>query len=295
MSLMYLLALFNLLALMNADISHADPLQELTASLPRQVMGWAVEGEDRFFNDQTIFEYIDGSGEVYRAYNLGQCLARTYSKAGSPGIVLDVFDMGTSADAFGVFTHDTDGEAIAIGQDARWRTGWLSFWKDRFFVSITVQEENARAFEAAKELGWQVALRIPREGSRPKLLSHLPPHGLQADKTRFLHHPIVLNYHFYLSDENILNLSPQTDAVLAIYQKANHSARLLLVQYPDANTARKAAENVRRHYLPDADAGGTARLENGKWASSRLKNRMLIVVLEAGSRQSAVDLVREVN
>jgi len=27
-----------------------------------------------------------------------------------------------------------------------------------------------------------------------------------------------------------------------------------------------------------------ARLENGKWASSRLKNQMLIVVLEASSR-----------
>ena len=74
---MYLLALFSLLASMNADISYADPLQELTASLPRQVMGWAVAGEDRFFDDQTIFEYIDGSGEVYRAYNLRQCLART--------------------------------------------------------------------------------------------------------------------------------------------------------------------------------------------------------------------------
>jgi hypothetical protein len=29
------------------------------------------------------------------------------------------------------------GKPIAIGQDARWRGGWLSFWKDRFFVSIT--------------------------------------------------------------------------------------------------------------------------------------------------------------
>jgi hypothetical protein len=292
---MYLLALFSLLALMNADTSHTEPLQELTASLPRQVMGWAVDGEDRFFDDKTIFEYIDGSGEVYRAYNLRQCLARTYSKAGSPGVLLDVFDMATSADAFGVFTHDTDGEAIAIGQDARWRTGWLSFWKDRFFVSITVQEENAQAFEAAKELGRQVALRISREGSRPKLLSHLPPQGLQTDRIRFLHHPIVLNYHFYLSDENILDLSPQTDAVLATYQNANTSARLLLVQYPDANTARKAAENIRRHYLPDADAEGISRLENGKWASSRLKNLMLIVVLEASSRKSAADLVREAN
>jgi hypothetical protein len=292
---MYLLAVFSLLSLMNADCSHADPLREMTAALPREVMGWTAAGEDRFFDDKTIFDYIDGSGEVYRAYNLRQCLARTYSKTGSPDIVLDVFDMRTAADAFGVFTHDTDGEAIAIGQDARWRIGWLSFWKDRFFVSVTVPEEHDRAFDAAKELGRQVALRIARNGPHPELLSLLPLPGLQADNIRFLHHPIVLNYHFYLSDENILNLSPQTDAVLATYRREGHSARLLLVQYPDADTARKAAENLRRHYLPDADADGSAQLENGRWASFRLKQRTLIVVLEAASRPFAADLVREVN
>jgi hypothetical protein len=254
-----------------------------------------VEGEDRFFDDKTIFDYIDGSGEVYRAYNLQGCMSRVYSKEGQPSIVLDVFDMGTPADAFGVFTHDTDGEAVAIGQDGRWRPGWLNFWKDRYFVSVTVQEENAQAFEAALELGRQVGARILQEGARPKLLERLPQAGLQAGTIRFLHHPIVLNYHFYLSDENILGLSPGTDAVLATYQRAAGSARLLLVQYPDAGAARRAAENTRRHYLPDADADGTARLENGRWASARLKDRLLVVVLEAGSRESAAELMRETN
>jgi hypothetical protein len=265
----------------------------LGGSLPRQVSGWAAEGRDRFFDDNTIFDYIDGSGEVYRAYNLRGCLSRTYSKADAPAIVLDMFDMGSAADAFGVFTHDTDGEVVAVGQDGRWRPGWLNFWKDRFFVSITVQEENAPAFGAALELGRQVAARIPKEGPRPKLLERLPPKGLQIGTIRFLHHPVVLNYHFYLSDENILELSPRTDAVLATYQAESGGARLLLVQYPDARTARTAAENVRRHYLPDADADGTARLEDGKYAAARLTDRRLAMVLEASSRESAVNLLRE--
>ena len=274
---------------------NADPLRQLTGALTQQVMGWMAEGQDRFFDDKTIFDYIDGAGEVYRAYNLRGCLSRVYSKAGGPPLVLDVFDMGTPADAFGVFTHDTDGEAVAIGQDGRWRPGWLNFWKDRFFVSITVPEENAQAFEAALELGRQVDARIPKKGERPKLLTRLPQTGLQARTIRFLHHPIVLNDHFYLSDENILELSSATDAVLATYQRSAGSARLLLVQYREVGTARRAAKNIRQHYLPDADADGVVRLENGKWASARLKDKLLVVVLEAGSRESAADLMRETN
>jgi hypothetical protein len=287
--------LFSFLIFMTLSASHADPLRQLADTLPQGARGWVVEGQDRFFDDKTIFEYIDGAAEVYRAYNLHGCLSRVYSKEGGPLLVLDVFDMGTPADAFGVFTHDTDGEAVAIGQDGRWRSGWLNFWKDRYFVSITVSEENAQAFEAALELGRLVDARIPKKGERPKLLTRLPQAGLQAGTIRFLHHPIVLNYHFYLSDENILELSSATDAVLATYQRSAGSARLLLVQYPDVGTARRAAENIRRHYLPDADAEGVVRLENGKWASARRKDKLLVVVLEAGSRKSAAELMRETN
>ena len=287
MRLVCLLTLLGPLVFMTPETSCADPLRQMGSALPRQIEGWAVEGRDRFFDDKSIFDYIDGSGEVYRAYNLRGCLSRTYAKAGGPAIVLDVFDMSSAADAFGVFTHDTDGEAIPIGQDGRWRPGWLNFWKDRFFVSITVQEENAPAFRAALELGRQVAACIPKLGPRPELLAYLPPTGLQTGTIRFLHHPVVLNYHFYLSDENILELSIKTDAVLATYQDGSGSARLLLVQYPDVHTARTAAENLRRHYLPEADADGLARLENGKWAAARLKDRRLAMVLEAGSREYA--------
>ena len=52
------------------DKSHADPLQILHQNLPNRIMGWRVEAEDRFFDSVTIFDYINGAGEVYRSYNM---------------------------------------------------------------------------------------------------------------------------------------------------------------------------------------------------------------------------------
>ena len=293
MGLMLKLVFSGLLTLMISEASASTPLLQLAGSLPGQVMGWGVKEEDRLFDEKSIFDYIDGSGEVYRAYNMRHCLSRVYSRNDRPDIVLDVFDMGSAADAFGVFTHDTEGEVISIGQDGRWRNGWLNFWKDRFFVSVTVQEESVLAFEAAKELGRQIAGRIPQEGQRPKLLAHLPAQGIETGSIRFLHNPIVLNYHFYLSDENILNLSRRTDAVLAAYRRDGGDGRLLIVQYTDAVEARKGAAGLMAHYLADADPSGTARLENGKWASARIAGEKLVVVLEAASRELAENLMRE--
>jgi len=272
--------------------SRADALEILRARLPAEAHGWSARTEDKLFDDRTIFQYINGAGEVYKAYNLRRCLSRRYRHPSGHEIILDLFDMGSPSDAFGVFTHDTDGQVVNIGQDARLRPGWLSFWKHRFFVSIYVQEESPAAEKAVLALGEAVAKAIPEEGFRPEILGRLPRRGLDAGNIRFLHHPIILNYHFYLAERNILNLSPKTDAVLAGYLRGAEKARLLLVDYPDAKKAKEALALFLKHYLPDADSTGTARLENGRWAAVRVSEKLLAAVLEADSRPLAESLLR---
>ncbi|MBW1886984.1 MAG: hypothetical protein JRI52_01355, partial [Deltaproteobacteria bacterium] len=109
----------------------------------------------------------------------------------------------------------------------------------------------------------------------------------QLMSVRYLHHHIVLNYHFYLADGNILNLGPQTHAALSRYKRGKESARLLLVMYPDAEKAKTALASFLKHYLPEADPQGIALLENGKWCAATLKGKLLAVVLEADSKQFA--------
>lgn len=274
-------------------MTHALSAAQLTPRLPDEIDGWRALPGDRTFDDRTIFSYIDGAGEVYRAYNMRSCLSRRYRKNGETDIILDVFDMGSPEDAFGVFTHDTDGDRIDIGQDARYRPGWLSFWQNRFFVSIYLEEESAAAEQAVKALGRTVAAAAGRSGSRPRIVQLLPSAGLDVGTVRYLHHPIVLNYHYYLFDENILRLSPRTDATLASYRRGDEKARLLLISYPAGETARKALAGFRAHYLPDADSRGAARLENGMWSVVVLYDRLLTIVLEADSRLLAENLIRE--
>ena len=91
------------------------PRPEIPKSLlPDAVRGWQADGADHLYDAETIFEYIDGAGEVYRAYNMKALLSRRYKQSGRPDIIADVFDMGSAADAFGVFTHDLDGEDWAV-------------------------------------------------------------------------------------------------------------------------------------------------------------------------------------
>ena len=274
--------------------SYADSLDGLQAVLPDQINGWEKNSKDRFFDNVTIFDYIDGAGEVYRAYNMQRCLSRHYDRNNGPSIVMDIFDMGSSEDAFGVFTHDQDGESLNIGQGALYRPGWLSFWKGRFFVSIYAEEETAASQETVKELGKIVASLIKTQGPKPRILLNLPSEGLQPRSVRYLHHHIVLNYHFYLADDNILNLGPKTQAALSRYKRGKDSARLLLIMYPDEVKAKKALASFLKNYLPEAGPKGMALLEDGRWCAAILKGGLLAVVLEADSPQFARRLLEEV-
>ncbi len=273
----------------------ADSLTKLQARLPQQINGWKADPEDHIFDTTTIFSYINGAAEIYKAYNMRQCLARRYSTPGGPAIVIDIFEMGSSEDAYGVFTHDLDGEVIDVGQDARLRPGWLSFWKHRFFVSIYMEEETTAAQKTVRELGRRVAGQIPATGTKPRILSLLPPEGLASQTIRYMHHPTVLNYHFYIADENILNISHRTDALLASYHRGGQKATLLLVLYPNREIALKSLSSFLKHYLPEADKTGAVLLENGKWSAVQLKERLLVVVLESQSRKFAENLLKTVS
>jgi len=272
-------------------MSDAGPLEELQHALPEKVMNWTKAEEDQFYDSQTIFDYIDGAGEVYRAYNMQRCLSRRYVTDQGPAIILDIFEMATSYDAFGVFTHDPDGEELPVGQGAVYRSGWLGFWKDRFFISLYADEETDAAIQALRELAGKVASLIKKEGPKPQILSRLPKKGLQAGSIRYFHDHPVLNRHYFVSTENILHLGRQTEALLAAYKRKEGAAQILLVKYPDGDKAKEAHSDFLKHYLPDADPSGMAKLENNKWCGASVKGPLLAVVLEADSREIASELL----
>jgi len=279
---------------MMSSNSHGLSTEELQSGLPEQIMDWSKQTEDQIYTPQTIFSYINGGAEVYKAYNMRRCLTRRYATPQGSAIVLDLFDMGTSEDAYGVYTHDPTGDEIQLGQDGRLRPGWINFWKDRFFISIYSEEETPAAQKAVRLLGEKVDSLINSPGTRPKIIGRLPAEGLQSSSIRYLHHHVILNYHYYLSDENLLNLSPETEAVLAGYQGKKAEALILLVSYPEATAANNAFANFNRHYLEQGGKNGLVVLENNKWSGSKVSGRLLVIVLEADSRQLAEILLETI-
>lgn len=263
---------------------------DLAALVPSLFQAWTVE-EDQSFDRETIFSYIDGAGEVYRSYNIQRLFARRLTREGAPALIVDLFDMGSPADAFGVFSHDPTGDDARVGQGSAYQGGLLSFWKDRYFVSLYAEEETEETRAAVFGLAARVAAAIPGEGRPPDLVASLPAQGLDPRSVRYFHNHLVLNIHYFVSQDNILRLGQKTEAVLGRYGDDGALGRILIVRYPDAGLAGEALDSFCRAYIPEGGEARAARTENGKWTAARLSRDRVAVVFDAPTQTGAEALL----
>ena len=260
----------------------------LRQALPSEISGWRTGREDQFFTRDDVFDYMNGGGEIYLAYDFQFVFVREYVRDEAPSIVAEIYQMSSSADAFGVFTHDTDGDEVELGQGAIYAAGLLRLWKDKIFVRILADSETPEAKAVILELGEKIAGTIALEGEKPGLIKAIPAEGLKPKSVCYFHTLISLNAHYFLANVNILNLSPETQVAMARFEKEGSQARLLLVEYPSPERAFDAQGRFAEMFLLERFETDRRippkKLEDGRFAGVVRKGRYLIIVIEAENK-----------
>ncbi len=267
-------------------------------TFPPEVQGWTPAEPDQTFTIDTLYDYIDGSAEVYRALNVHKVYARRYGKEGAPEIIADIFDMGTSYDAYGAYHHDIrEGESARIGQESELHGSSLSFWKDRYFVCIIPFDDTPAMRKAVEAIAEAISASIPGEGPPPPLAAALPAKNLVTSQVHYFHTHSALNTHFFVAEDNILKLDSDTNGVAARYRSADADAppfALIAIEYPSGQRASAASASFRATYLPDASANGMVQTENGLYTAVQVRGGLLIAVFDAPSKAEAQGLIARV-
>ena len=248
--------------------------------LPETIAGWTKSGPPVLYAPANLSNYIDGGAELYISYHFKSALALKYKDAADMEIAVDIFEMGSSADAFGVFAHSRETVDCAVGQGSEYAAGLLTFWKDRTYVSILAYPETPAKKDVVFKLGRTIAGAIKDEGALPPILALLPAENLIRESVKYFHHYIWLNSFYFVSNENVLNIEADTPAALGKYRLGSANAFLLLVRYPDESRAEAAARQFRRKVLGGA-AEDAVPLKEGRWSGLTRRGVLLGVVFNA--------------
>ena len=270
----------------------SQPITDLVKLLPETIDEWNVSEQKLIDSHDALYDYIDGGAELYISYNFRSVISNTYSSEGQPDVMVEVFDMDVSKNAYGVFSHTRYKEEEEYGQGSQYVIGALFFWKDKYYVSLMTPEETTGSKALIFRLGEWIDNAIKETGQKPGILKRLPADGLDSNSIIYFHHYIWLNSFYYISSDNILNIDDSTNAVLAKYGTRDKRYYLLVVEYPSEKEASSAFDKFTEYYFPEAETSGIKQLEDKTWFGCRLEKNIFAAVFNAHEKPAVQNLLK---
>lgn len=285
--------LLSTLTLLSLAINLNCAQENLTNLLPEGKDGWVRSDKPEIFDRKNFFDYMDGGAELYLAYDFQRLAVQRYlsdSVRKNP-LTVEIYQMNSSPDAYGLFSFDQEGEAVQIGQKGIYGYGLLRFWKGRFLVRIIGSQDNLK--ETILKFGAEIDQKIKTEGKPSELLSKIPKDNQVPNSDHFFHKQILLNNLYFLSDKNILNLSEKTDCLLVDFKLDEQILKLLLIEYPDSKKADNAYGSFNKFYLKNeaSEKNKVIEIEEGKLVGTDLEKKYFILVFEGKDKKEILQLL----
>ena len=263
--------------------------------LPSRVLQWHHAGKDQFFTRDNLYDYINGGAELYLSYGFNSLYNRVYESENAPDIIVDIFDMESSENAFGIFSHSREIIDSTFGQGSQYLSGLLLFWKDRFYISILASPETAESKKAVFLLARLIDENIEGKGKLPALMTVLPRENLIEQSVRFFRHHFWLNAHYFIADDNILLIDKKTDVILAKYGDDIRFPVCILIEYHTKPKADSARVNFAEHFLPELVKKSVTQFDDGSWCGIDQNDSRLAVILNASNKKSVNKILTALN
>jgi hypothetical protein len=294
-------------------------------NLPNTVGVWNRPDSPQVINSKNIFKYMNGAGELYLGYRFRHLDVFDYTSANQGNILVELYFMETSDDAFGLLSLDWDGEPVSFdgppaaasnnsfttSTRALYGGGLLRSWSDHIYARVMAERETQASKKAVLAIGKAITVNT-LQPPEPELVKILPlkigsAWKLRLDRLSYFRSHLVLNSIYYLSHENILDLDLSAEAVIASYEHISNSgdpkrSQFLLLQYENLERARKALDHFHDAYLPEykkeitADSAANSpslfKLEDG-WLAYKLLGKYIAIVFECPNQEYARAIIQK--
>jgi hypothetical protein len=274
----------------------ASRLQELARGLPEAIGDWKKSSDLAVYDSDNLYTYINGGAELYISFRFINLVSQSYGNEEDGEIQIDIFDMGSSQNAYGIFAHSRETVDDFLGADieSEYSGGLLTFWKGRYYVSILAYPETASKKLVVQKLGRKIGAQIQGPSLKPQLVNLLPKEDLQPHSIKYFSHHTWLNTYHYFSNENLLNIDHTTEVVMATYQvDAPKPAVLILLQYPHETAASNAQIAFKQAFMADAKADLTVGVDQ-LWKGCVRDTDLLMIVVDAPDKETVRRIVKGV-
>ena len=187
-TILAVLAVVLLLAPAGGLAQEREGSPELAVLVPR-VDAWTRTESPRSYFPESLFEYIDGAAESYLSYDFRELLVVDLEKKGTEAtLTLEIYDMGSPGNAFGIFGAERypENRAVTIGELGYIEGEALNFMTGRFYVKMLGFGLGEETGSVLASVGAQIAAAVKVKGSLPAFVLAFPKENLVAQSEKYI-------------------------------------------------------------------------------------------------------------
>jgi len=241
-----------------------DTAEKPLASFLREPLpGHATaSGSPSFYNPDSLYQYIDGGADIYLPYNFKNLLHQDF-KSGAAELTVDIYEMDTSEDAFGIYGAERSPgyKFVLIGTEGYREKGVVNFLEDHYYVKLSGSGANADGL--LDQFARLLAGRIGGTRTLPALLGRLPrehrvPHSEQYMRKDPLGHAF---------------LAP---AYVVAYAQGKQESKLVVSVANNAQKAKSRSEQLAKQFRESGECAPAPELgEGGIRARNNYEGRLI--------------------
>lgn len=261
--------------------STTDAVLQTTVSpealLPSSVelLGWVQSRRPSTYQGKTLYRDRATSPDLYYAYGFEQQAEVEYEtpRFGSkPLILLEIFDMGTPENAFGIYSFYTYPQMTFewVGAKAMLSGGYLRFAKGKYFVQIEGYEFATGIRNGMLALAKAIAAEIKDLPPEPRILTLLPAEKRVHGSTKLFRSNWALRQIYSTLPANVPQLTDTALGISALYKNKTDSINWMeaqivyIIRFTDGATAEAAYTHYRDTvYTTMNKAGGFEERTDG--------------------------------
>lgn len=238
----------------NGEASHwvrvGAPSIDVGKDLYKNVIG----GNPQLYHN---YGFIEGASVQYQTPRLGS----------QPLILLEVFDMGTPENAFGIYSRNRypQDEFEWVGSRAIISGRELNFWKGRYFIQIEGYEFASQIKQGMVELARATADHIKDPLITPHLLALLPSENRVPHSEKYFPSGVAMKEIHRFLPERLLEFSPNVTGCSATYLHKKSSTDWIdtmiafALRYETESEAKTAYDIYEDHLEGNARAVGSTQ------------------------------------
>jgi hypothetical protein len=150
--------------------------------------GWEPEGDPEVYEADNLFEYINGSADLYLTYDFKEMGTVSYFDDQGRGLTIDIYEHGDANNAFGIYSQERPSPAnfVEIGAQGYYDFGVLNFCRGSYYVKILGYDLGEFDEEMLTVVAKIVSQKIGGKKKLPPVLACFPKEAIVDGSERFI-------------------------------------------------------------------------------------------------------------